>query len=281
MVEHGKSITDFYKLEGDLGQGSFATVKRATNKRTGERVAIKIISKQQLSEEDKLGLQNEIDILTHVDHPNIVKLYEVYEDSDSYSLVMELMTGGELFDTILEKEQLTEREAAEIVRPIIDAIHYCHSLNIIHRDIKPENLLFSTKVPSTRIIKVSDFGLARFISLDTLATTTCGTPGYVAPEILEQRPYGKECDYWSIGVVLYILLCGFPPFYDEDNMRLFEKIKHGKVDFPSPAWDNVSEEAKNIIKNLLVVDPSRRWNCDQLLRHPWILGETAKDNRRH
>jgi len=228
-----------------------------------------------LSEEDKLGLQNEIDILTHVDHPNIVKLYQVFEDSDSYSLVMELMTGGELFDTILEKEHFSEREAADTVRPIIDAINYCHNLNIIHRDIKPENLLFSKKDPLMRTIKVSDFGLARFISLETLATTTCGTPGYVAPEILEQRPYGKECDYWSIGVVLYILLCGFPPFYDEDNMVLFEKIKKGKYDFPSPAWDHISAEAKEIIKRLLVVDPTLRWNCDHLLNHPWILGESS------
>ena len=285
MVEQsgGRSITDFYRLEGDLGQGSFATVKRATNRRTGEKVAIKIISKSQLNEEDKIGLQNEIDILTHVDHPNIVKLYEVFEDLESYSLVMELMTGGELFDTILEKEQYTEKEAADTVRPIIDAIHYCHSLNIIHRDIKPENLLYSTKDPSSRIIKVSDFGLARFISSETLATTTCGTPGYVAPEILEQRPYGKECDYWSIGVVLYILLCGFPPFYDDDNMVLFEKIKNGKFDFPSPVWDQISQDARDIISNLLVVDPSKRKNCEQLLRHPWILGESCSDKflKRH
>ena len=110
-----------------------------------------------------------------------------------------------------------------------------------------------------------------------MATTTCGTPGYVAPEILEQRPYGKECDYWSIGVVLYILLCGFPPFYDEDNMVLFEKIKHGKYEFPSPVWDQISNDAKDIIRNLLYVDSSRRWNCDLLLRHPWILGETCND----
>lgn len=276
MVDPRK-ITNFYKLEDDLGMGSFATVKSATHKKSGLQYAVKIISKQSLNEDDRIGLQNEIDILTHVDHPNIVKLYEVYEDADSYSLVMELMTGGELFDTILEKEQYSEKEAAETVRPIIDAINYCHSLNIIHRDIKPENLLYSSKDPATRIIKVSDFGLARFISNETLAITTCGTPGYVAPEILEQRPYGKECDYWSIGVVLYILLCGFPPFYDQDNMVLFEKIKHGKYDFPSPVWDQISEEAKDIIRNLLVVDPSRRWNSDQLLRHPWILGETCTD----
>eukprot|EP00350_Pseudokeronopsis_sp_OXSARD2_P000617 CAMPEP_0170540916 /NCGR_PEP_ID=MMETSP0211-20121228/810_1 /TAXON_ID=311385 /ORGANISM="Pseudokeronopsis sp., Strain OXSARD2" /LENGTH=212 /DNA_ID=CAMNT_0010843473 /DNA_START=58 /DNA_END=696 /DNA_ORIENTATION=+ len=208
-----------------LGQGSFAKVQRGTNKKTGEKVAIKIIAKEALELEDKIALQNEIDILTQVDHPNIVKLYEIFEDETTYYLVMELMTGGELFDQIMEKEFYSEKEAAETIRPIIDAIQYCHSLNIIHRDIKPENLLYSSKNPEKAIIKVSDFGLARYISVKTLATTTCGTPGYVAPEILEQKPYGKECDYWSIGVVLYILLCGFPPFYDEENNVLFDKIK--------------------------------------------------------
>lgn len=250
-MESKNKITDHYKFEGELGQGSFAIVKRATHKTYGTKVAIKVIKKQELNDEDKIALQNEIDILTHVDHPNIVKLYEVYEDADNYSLVMELMTGGELFDVILEKEMYTEKEASETIRPIIDAINYCHSLNIIHRDIKPENLLYSSKDASSRIIKVSDFGLARFISLETLATTTCGTPGYVAPEILYQQPYGKECDYWSIGVVLYIMLCGFPPFYDEDNMVLFEKIKHGRFTFPSPVWDDISKDAKEIITNLL------------------------------
>ena len=215
-----------------------------------------------MNEEDNIGLQNEIDILTHVDHPNIVKLYDVFEDSNSYSLVMELMTGGELLDTILEKEQYSEREAAETIRPIIDAINYCHSLNIIHRDIKPENLLYSSKNAHSRIIKVSDFGLARFISPETLATTTCGTPGYVAPEILEQRPYGRECDYWSIGVVLYILLSGSPPFFDEDNGMLFEKIKKGKYEFPSHVWDGISADVKDIIRHLLVLEPSHRWTCD-------------------
>jgi calcium/calmodulin-dependent protein kinase I len=183
-MEHSKRVTDVYKFEGDLGQGSFAIVKRASNRTTGQRVAIKIIKKYELTDEDKMALQNEIDILTHVDHPNIVKLYEVFEDTDHYSLVMELMTGGELFDNILQKEVYTEKEASDTIRPIIDAIQYCHQLNIIHRDIKPENLLYSTKDPGTRMIKVSDFGLARFISMETLASTTCGTPGYVAPEIL-------------------------------------------------------------------------------------------------
>lgn len=147
------------------------------------------------------------------------------------------MSGGELLEKIMEKKHFTEKEAAETIRPIIDAINYCHSLNIIHRDIKPENLLFSCKDPQLRTIKVTDFGLARFISAETLASTACGTPGYVAPEILSQKPYGKECDYWSIGVVLYILLCGFAPFYDDDLNALFAKIKLGRFEFPSPVWD--------------------------------------------
>ncbi len=139
--------------------------------------------------------------------------------------------------------------------------------------------MYSTKNPTTAIIKVSDFGLARYISNMTMATTTCGTPGYVAPEILSQKPYGIECDYWSIGVVLYILLCGFPPFYDDDNVVLFDKIKKGEYDFPSPSWDNISQEAKDIIKGLLVVDPMKRTTPEELLKNPWVLGnvEASKD----
>ncbi len=203
-----------------------------------------------------------------------MKLHEVYEEDKYYYLVMELMTGGELFDSILEKEFFSEKEAAEVLRPIVDAIKYCHSMNIVHRDIKPENLLYSSKDMSKAIIKVSDFGLARFISPETLASTTCGTPGYVAPEILKQEKYNHMCDYWSIGIVMYILLCGFPPFYDDDNFALFEKIKKGQFDFPSPSWDNVSQEAKDIIKLLLKVCPEERLTPEAILDMPWIKGES-------
>lgn len=191
-----------------------------------------------------MDINNEISILKLVDHPNIVKLFEVFEDEGQYYLVMELMTGGDLFGKLKQKKVFTEAEASNLIRPIIDAINYLHSLNIIHRDIKLENLLYSTDDPSSRMIKVSDFGLARFISLETLASTTCGTPGYVAPEILYQTKYGKECDYWSIGVVLYTMLCGYMPFYDKDTLALFEKIKQGVYWFHPPAWDNISVEAK-------------------------------------
>jgi len=153
----------------------------------------------------------------------------------------------------------------------VDAIRYCHSLGIAHRDLKPENLLYETKDAGS-VIKVTDFGLARFINND-MATTACGTPGYVAPEVLIGKGYGKEVDFWSIGVILYVLLCGFPPFYEETNQELFETIKKGKFDFPSPYWDDISDMAKGLIKGLLHVDPKKRMNADQILEHPWVLGE--------
>jgi calcium/calmodulin-dependent protein kinase I len=229
-----------------------------------------------LTEEDRVGLQNEIDILKQVDHPNIVKLHDIYEDEKYFFLVMELMMGGELFDQILEKEKFSEKEARDIIAPIFDALIYCHQLGIIHRDIKPENLLFSSKEINTSIIKVSDFGLARFIDNETLATTTCGTPGYVAPEILKQQPYKDSCDFWSVGVVLFILLSGSPPFYDEDNFELFEKIKKCEYDISGPQWAGISAEAKDFISKLLVADPEQRLNGDQIMNHPWIKGQQTE-----
>ena len=163
--------------------------------------------------------------------------------------------------------------------PIFDALTYCHQLGIVHRDIKPENLLFSSKDTDTAIIKITDFGLARFVDGETFATTTCGTPGYVAPEILSQKPYKEPCDYWSVGVVLYILLSGQPPFYDDDNFELFEKIKKCKYDMDSPIWGMVSSQAKDLISKLLVADPAKRITGEEIAAHPWILGEGVKDKK--
>ena len=182
----------------------------------------------------------------------------------------------QLFDQIMQKERFTESEARDVIAPIFDALIYCHELGIIHRDIKPENLLFTSHDFSKAIIKVSDFGLARFIDGETLATTTCGTPGYVAPEVLEQRPYNEACDFWSVGVVLFILLSGTPPFYDEDNFALFEKIKSCDYSFSAPSWRTISEEAKDFISRLLVADPAARMTGDQIMNHPWILCQNER-----
>ncbi|KAG1690851.1 hypothetical protein DVH05_027453 [Phytophthora capsici] len=184
-------------------------------------------------------------------------------------MVMEEMSGGELFDRIVEKEKYSEKEASCVVKKLADALLYCHQKGIVHRDLKPENLLYQSTDEDAEI-KIADFGLAKLIKGDSLMQTACGTPGYVAPEILEGRPYGAEVDLWSLGVIAYILLCGFPPFYDENNAALFQSIKSGVYDYPSPYWDCVSDSAKDLISRLLVVDPKKRFNAQQVLDHPWV-----------
>ena len=231
-----RNIKETYKIEGTIGKGSFATVKKAKHRASGKRFAVKVLSKKKMSDEDKVAMQTEIDILKQIDHPNVVKLIDVFEDERHWCLVMELMEGGELFDQILEKEQFMESEARDAIRSIVDAIDYCHKQGIVHRDIKPENLLLSSKELGIASLKIADFGLARLLQENSLASTTCGTPGYVAPEVLMQQPYGKECDFWSIGVVAFILLSGTPPFYEEDNFALFEQIKACKYDFDVETW---------------------------------------------
>jgi serine/threonine protein kinase len=204
LVYHkNESISDYYKLENELGRGSFAIVHQAVHKETGERVAIKIFDKTSLDEDDEVALQSEVDILSQIDHPNAVKLVEIFDEENNIYLVLELLAGGELFDRIVEKESYSEKEASDTVRPIVDTIAYCHSLGIVHRDLKPENLLYESEDENSPI-KITDFGLARFV-LNELATTACGTPNYVAPEIIQGQGYGKEVDYWSIGVIIYIM----------------------------------------------------------------------------
>ena len=183
-ISNYRKIKETYKIEATLGKGSFATVKRAKHRATGERFAVKVLSKKKMSEEDKVSMKTEIEILKQVDHPNIVKLIDVFEDEKHWCLVMELMQGGELFDEILDKEHFSEIEAREATKSIIDAIGYCHEKGICHRDIKPENLLLLSKELGITSLKIADFGLARLMEENTLASTTCGTPGYVAPEVL-------------------------------------------------------------------------------------------------
>jgi len=266
-------IKDKFLFEKTLGQGSFGEVKKVKNKATGEELAVKIINKADMQQEDLLALQTEVEILSQIDHPNVVKLFEVWEDKLKFYMVMEIMTGGELFDRIVEKDHYSEKEAADTIRPVVDAIRYCHTMGVAHRDLKPENLLYATK-DSHSIIKISDFGLAKIYD-SSLMMTQCGTPSYVAPEVLEGKGYDEAVDFWSIGIILYILLCGFPPFYDDDNDRLFELISKAKVEFPSPYWDSISEPAKELIRKLLHPDPTKRLKSDDILSHPWMVGDTT------
>mmetsp|Transcript_4013 Transcript_4013/g.7750 ORF Transcript_4013/g.7750 Transcript_4013/m.7750 type:complete len:463 (-) Transcript_4013:266-1654(-) len=276
-----KDVKTKYDLKGTLGEGSFAVVKKGVNKITGEEFAIKVIDKKSLGSDSssESDMENEIDILCKINHRNIVQLFEIYETPSYLYLVMELVTGGELFDSVVEKGFYSEKDAAEVMRDVVLAIQYLHSKNVVHRDLKPENLLYSTNDEATRIIKVADFGLAKVFDTsgtpDMTMVTTCGTPGYVAPEVLKGGGYGKAVDLWSVGVILYILLCGFPPFYNENTSMLFEQIMEGDFDFPSPYWDDISDSAKSLVKGLLTVDAKKRLTCEECLEHPWLKGLTA------
>ena len=272
LKREGK-IEDYYIIEENeiLGEGASAVVRKGIKKDNGETYAIKIIDKEQMGETEVENLYNELKIMSLIDHPNIVRVYEYYECHGVVFIVMELMQGGELFDRIVEYEHYTEKQAAEAFRPIVDAVRYCHSLGIVHRDLKPENLLYTTQ-DENAMIKVSDFGFAKFLipKVQEQLFTACGTPSYVAPEIINSQGYDIKVDCWSLGVILYVMLCGFPPFYADDNDTLFRLIKESDFEFPSPYWDNVSDSAKDLIKNLLVVDSHKRLTTEEILKHPWL-----------
>jgi len=204
-----------------------------------------------------------------LNHPNILKLYEVYESDEEFSLVMELVTGKELFDKIVEKGQYTEKEAANIIRQIVSAVAYLHEHGIAHRDLKPENLLTSMD-GTIESIKIADFGFSKNFGEDKLKTS-CGSPGYVAPEVLTNEDYDNSVDMWSVGVIIYILLCGYPPFYADNAPALFKKIMEVKYDFDDPSWENVSAEAKDLIGHLLVKDPKSRYTAAQCASNPWVM----------
>jgi len=267
-------IHTYYDIGKVIGKGNFAVVKEAKRKSDGKKFAVKIVKKGNLAAADLELLQVERDIMTKVNHPNCVKLLETFESPKKLYMVMELLTGGELFDRVVAKGNYNEREAAEVTKSVAGALSYIHSIDVVHRDLKPENLLYLTREPDSPI-KVTDFGLAKIRSSNHLLLhTACGTPSYVAPEVLrtevEGTGYGRECDLWSLGVILYILLCGFPPFYHENTRELYKQIKKGQFDFPDPFWTEISKEAKDLVRKLLTVDPVKRYTADQVLSHPWI-----------
>ena len=212
----------------------------------------------------------QVDILKKVDHPYIVKCYDAFDTKECMFLVMEIMKGGELFDRIVDKGHFTEQDAVGVTAKLLSAIKYLHDIGIAHRDLKPENLLMTDETENAEV-KITDFGLSKvFDDHSTVMQTPCGTPGYIAPEVLQMAGYDKQCDLWSMGVIVYILLCGFPPFYADNDAQLFEKIKRGEYEFLRPYWDPISAEAKNFIRKMLVVDPKKRYDCDAALEDPWL-----------
>ena len=279
-------ITKLYEIGDELGSGTFAKVKKAKRKaktadvekevggkkkvvlKAGADVAIKIIDKAKV--EDMQDIQREIEIMNMVDHPNVINLFEIFDEPKKMNLVLELVTGGELFDRIVAKGNYSEKDAATCMSQLCQALDYLHTKKIVHRDLKPENLLYASPADDANL-KVADFGLARMLTAGDMMKTACGTPGYVAPEILKNKGYDSGAvDMWSAGVILYILLCGFPPFYEEELPALFDQILHARYDFPSPWWDNISADGKDLVKKLLELDVKKRLTAAQVLAHPWM-----------
>ncbi|CAK75813.1 unnamed protein product (macronuclear) [Paramecium tetraurelia] len=266
-----QNIRQFYRFGKVLGSGSFGTVKVGYSVRDSKEFAIKTIHKYRMREQFYLVLR-ELDILTQLDHPNIIKVFEEYEDDMYYHFVMEYCSGGELLERIVEKGYIGESESKVIMQQLFSAINYLHSMGIAHRDLKPENILFASKDKDAPI-KVIDFGLSKkFRNINQKLqrmNSKVGTPIYVAPEILS-GDYSFQCDEWSLGCIMHVLLCGNPPFQAKQLDKLEVKIKHSEVDFSFTAFDRVSSEAKNLIKSLLVKQPKKRITCEKALEHQWF-----------
>jgi len=262
-------VTKVYEFKSELGRGAFSIVYLGLHRATQKNYAIKVINKQDLGKDYEKNLKMEVDILKKVDHPNIIALKELFDTPDKLYLVMELVTGGELFDKIVEKGSYSEKDASSLVRKIVSAVEYLHNQGIVHRDLKPENLLLKNKNDDLEVA-IADFGLSKIMGASVAMQTACGTPSYVAPEVLNAAGYDKEVDMWSVGVITYILLCGFPPFYGDTVPEIFEQIMEANYDFPEDYWGNISKDAKDFIGKLLVVDVSKRLSAPDALKHPWL-----------
>ncbi|XP_023202079.1 calcium/calmodulin-dependent protein kinase type II delta 1 chain isoform X2 [Xiphophorus maculatus] len=263
-------FTDEYQLYEELGKGAFSVVKRCMKISTGHEYAAKIINTKKLSARDHQKLEREARICRLLKHANIVRLHDSISEEGFHYLVFDLVTGGELFEDIVAREYYSEADASHCIQQILEAVLHCHQMGVVHRDLKPENLLLASKLKGAAV-KLADFGLAIEVQGDQQAWFGfAGTPGYLSPEVLRKDPYSKPVDMWACGVILYILLVGYPPFWDEDQHRLYQQIKAGAYDFPSPEWDTVTAEAKDLINKMLTINPAKRVTAADALKHPWI-----------
>uniref|UniRef100_A0A3Q0S038 calcium/calmodulin-dependent protein kinase n=1 Tax=Amphilophus citrinellus TaxID=61819 RepID=A0A3Q0S038_AMPCI len=274
-------FTDEYQLYEELGKGAFSVVRRCIKKSTGQEYAAKIINTKKLSARDHQKLEREARICRLLKHPNIVRLHDSIAEEGFHYLVFDLVTGGELFEDIVAREYYSEADASHCINQILESVSHIHQHDIVHRDLKPENLLLASKMKGAAV-KLADFGLAIEVQGDQQAWFGfAGTPGYLSPEVLRKDPYGKPVDIWACGVILYILLVGYPPFWDEDQHKLYQQIKAGAYDFPSPEWDTVTPEAKNLINQMLTINPAKRITADQALKHPWVCQRSTVASMMH
>ncbi|XP_016392190.1 calcium/calmodulin-dependent protein kinase type II subunit gamma isoform X6 [Sinocyclocheilus rhinocerous] len=274
-------FTDEYQLYEELGKGAFSVVRRCVKKSTGQEYAAKIINTKKLSARDHQKLEREARICRLLKHPNIVRLHDSISEEGFHYLVFDLVTGGELFEDIVAREYYSEADASHCINQILESVSHIHQHDIVHRDLKPENLLLASKMKGAAV-KLADFGLAIEVQGDQQAWFGfAGTPGYLSPEVLRKDPYGKPVDIWACGVILYILLVGYPPFWDEDQHKLYQQIKAGAYDFPSPEWDTVTAEAKNLINQMLTINPAKRIMADQALKHPWVCQRSTVASMMH
>ncbi|XP_070360078.1 calcium/calmodulin-dependent protein kinase type II subunit beta isoform X20 [Equus asinus] len=266
-------------LEG--ARGAFSVVRRCVKLCTGHEYAAKIINTKKLSARDHQKLEREARICRLLKHSNIVRLHDSISEEGFHYLVFDLVTGGELFEDIVAREYYSEADASHCIQQILEAVLHCHQMGVVHRDLKPENLLLASKCKGAAV-KLADFGLAIEVQGDQQAWFGfAGTPGYLSPEVLRKEAYGKPVDIWACGVILYILLVGYPPFWDEDQHKLYQQIKAGAYDFPSPEWDTVTPEAKNLINQMLTINPAKRITAHEALKHPWVCQRSTVASMMH
>lgn len=264
-----------YRFGKTLGAGTYGIVREADCPEG--KVAVKIILKKNVKGNEQM-VYDELEMLQRMKHPHIVKFHDWFESRDKYYIVTQLATGGELFDRICEKGKFTEKDAAETIRQVLDAVNYLHHNNVVHRDLKPENLLYLTPDSNSALV-LADFGIAKMLdSKNEVLTTMAGSFGYAAPEVMLKKGHGKPVDMWSMGVITYTLLCGYSPFRSENLSDLIEECKNGRVIFHERYWKDVSKDAKEFILALLQPDPNKRPSSESALKHVWLSGKTASDH---
>ncbi|XP_052792506.1 calcium/calmodulin-dependent protein kinase type IV-like isoform X2 [Mya arenaria] len=267
-----RSFDDYYELGKELGSGATSKVYKCNAKGSDQAWAVKVINKKV----DRKVVKTEVGILLKISHVNVIRMKEIFETPTQILLVLELVTGGELFERIVNRGKYSEKDAALAVREMLEGLEYLHKNDIMHRDLKPENLLYENLSEKAKL-KIADFGLSKIIGAQVTTNTVCGTPGYCAPEVVKGKCYDTKVDMWSIGVIAYILLCGYEPFYDDEETIMYKKILKGNYEFDSPWWDNITENAKDFIRKLLIVDVKSRLSAVDALKHPWVIGSAADD----